>query len=139
MTMSPIDKNRPTHEWIEQLRKRFPCEKEIDRVLTRKMHRRAGPPYSPVTLETLVQGTEALIRSQVKGDFQLFDASWLSGGASKLQMRFQLKWDQPGVGSTISQMVLRMEPSESIVETSRLREFQIIKAMEGTVPVPPAI
>ena len=81
MTMSPIDKNRPTHEWIEQLRKRFPCEKEIDRVLTRKMHRRAGPPYSPVTLETLVQGTEALIRSQVKGDFQLFDASWLSGGA----------------------------------------------------------
>ena len=138
MTMSPIDKNRPTHVWIEQLRKRFPCEKEIDRVLTRKMHRRAGPPYSPVTLETLVQGTEALIRSQVKGDFQLFDASWLSGGASKLQMRFQLKWDQPGVGSTISQMVLRMEPSESIVETSRLREFQIIKAMEGTVPVPPA-
>jgi aminoglycoside phosphotransferase (APT) family kinase protein len=34
-------------------------------------------------------------------------------------------------------MVLRMEPAESIVETSRLREFQLIKAFEGVVPVPP--
>src|SRR5260370_6332363 len=30
-----------------------------------------------------------------------------------------------------------MAPSESIVETSRLREFQLIKAVEGIVPVPP--
>lgn len=133
-----IDKNRPTHEWIEQLRKRFPCEKEIDRVLTRKLQRRAGPPYTPVTLETLVKGTEALIGSEVKDGFEITEASWLSGGASKLQMAFKLNWNQPGVGRTSTPMVLRMEPSESIVETSRLREYQIIKAMEGVVPVPPA-
>ena len=133
-----VDKNRPTHEWIEHLRKRFPCEKEIDRVLTRKMQRRAGPPYSPVTLETLVKGTEALIRSEFKDSFEITEASWLSGGASKLQMAFKLTWNQPGVGHTTTPMVLRMEPSESIVETSRLREFQIIKAFEGVVPVPPA-
>jgi aminoglycoside phosphotransferase (APT) family kinase protein len=30
-----------------------------------------------------------------------------------------------------------MEPAESIVETSRLREFQIIKAVEEVLPVPP--
>lgn len=30
-----------------------------------------------------------------------------------------------------------MEPSESIVETSRQREFEVIKAVEGVVPVPP--
>jgi len=132
-----VDKNHPTPEWIAELRRRYPCEKEIDRVLTRKMQRRAGPQYSPVSLETLVKGTEALIRSEVKDSFEITEAKWLSGGASKLQMSFTLKWNQQGVGRTVTPMVLRMEPSESIVETSRLREFQVIKAMEGTVPVPP--
>ena len=135
--MAVIDKSRPTQEWIEQMRKRFPVEKEIDRLLTRKLNRRAGPPYSPVSLETLVAGTEALIRSNLKDEFEIADARWLSGGASKLQMAFTLKWNRPGVGRTSTPMVLRMEPSESIVETSRLREFQIIKAFEGVVPVPP--
>jgi len=52
-------------------------------------------------------------------------------------MAFTLDWDRPGVGREATAMVLRMEPAESIVETSRLREFQLIKAMEGVVPVPP--
>jgi len=136
--MGAIDKNRPTHEWIESLRKRFPCEAEIDRVLTRKMMRRAGPGYTPVTLEELTRGTHALISSELKDDFEIIDSSWLSGGASKLQMAFKLKWNQPGVGRTTTSMVLRMEPTESICETSRLREFQLIKAMENVLPVPPA-
>jgi aminoglycoside phosphotransferase (APT) family kinase protein len=34
-------------------------------------------------------------------------------------------------------MVTRMEPAESIVETSRLREFQLIRAVQSTIPVPP--
>ena len=42
-----VDKNRPSPEWIAELRRRFPCETEIDRVLTRKLERRAGPPYAP--------------------------------------------------------------------------------------------
>ncbi len=135
--MQHVDKNRPTPEWIAQLRERLPCEAEMDRVLTRKLQRRAGPPYTPVSLETLVKGTEALIRSELKDDFTLTEANWLSGGASKLQMGFKLTWNQPGVGQTTTSMVLRMEPSESISETSRLREFQIIKALEGYIPVPP--
>ena len=73
--MPIVDKNRPTPEWIEEIRRRYPCEKEIDRVLTRKMRRRAGPPYSPVSLETLVKGSEALIRSNLKDDFEISDAS----------------------------------------------------------------
>jgi aminoglycoside phosphotransferase (APT) family kinase protein len=136
--MNHVDKNRPSQAWIDSLRARFPCEKEIDRILTRKMQRRAGPPYAPVSLETLVAGTEALLRSELKDGFEIVDARWLSGGASKLQMEFKLNWNQPGVGRTTARMVLRMEPSESICETSRLREFQIIKAMEDVVPVPAA-
>lgn len=135
--MAVVDKNHPTPEWIAQLRQKFPCEKEIDRVLVRKLERRAGPPYVQLTLDALRQGTEALLRSQLKDAFTITDARWLSGGASKLQMAFTLHWKQPGVGDSVTPMVLRMEPSEAITETSRLREFQMIKAMQDVVPVPP--
>ena len=135
--MTRIDKNRPSHEWIESLRRRFPCETEIDRILTRKLQRRAGPGYSSVTLETLTQGVQALLDARIGGSFRIVNPRWLSGGASKVQMAFDLDWDKPGVGRTTTTMVLRMEPAESIVETSRLREFQLIRAFAGVVPVPP--
>ncbi|WP_420467731.1 phosphotransferase family protein [Panacagrimonas sp.] len=135
--MPVIDKNRPPAAWIAQLRKRFNVETEIDRVLTRKLERRSGPGFIPLQLDTLVQGTAALIRAHIGDDFKIAEARWLSGGASKLQMAFTLNWKRPGVGREQTPMVLRMEPAESIVETSRLREFQLIKAFEGTVPVPP--
>ncbi len=135
--MQVMDKDRPSPEFISALRRRFPTEKEIDRVLTRKMERRSGPAYSPMPLGTLVDATQSLIRSQIGNKFEIADARWLSGGASKLQMAFTLDWDRPDQGRTKTPMVLRMEPAESVVETSRLREFQLIKAFEGTVPVPP--
>lgn len=132
-----VDKNRPSPEWIAALRKKFPTETEIDRVLTRKMQHRAGPGYSPLTLDTLVHAVQSLLRAELQDDFTIRDAKWLSGGASKLQMAFTLDWQRPGVGHERTPMVLRMEPAESIVETSRLREFQLIRAVHGTVPVPP--
>ena len=52
-------------------------------------------------------------------------------------MAFTLDWAAPDAGRTRTPLVLRMEPAESMVETSRLREFQVIKAFEGVVPVPP--
>jgi aminoglycoside phosphotransferase (APT) family kinase protein len=131
-----VDKDRPSHEWIEQLRQAFPCEREIDRILVRKLKRRAGPPYAPVTLGTLVEGVQALLRSKLSDSFEILDERWLSGGASKLQMAFTLAWTQPGVGRVRTPMVLRMEPSESVVETSRHREFQLIQAFAGCLPVP---
>lgn len=135
--MQGLDKNRPSAEWIASLRKRFPTEREIDRVLTRKMERRAGPGYTPMPLDKLVDGINSLLRASLKDPFEVTAARWLSGGASKLQVAFTLDWTQPGKGRTKAPMVLRMEPAESIVETSRLREFQLIKAFEGVVPVPP--
>ncbi|WP_018990668.1 phosphotransferase family protein [Aromatoleum toluclasticum] len=135
--MAAIDKNRPSEEWIAEMRRRFPCEAEIDRVLTHKLQRRAGPGYSPVSLETLCKGIEAQLKDKLDDRFEILEPKWLNGGASKVQMAFKLRWTQPGVGATVTRLVLRMEPAESIVETSRLREFQLIKAMEGVVPVPP--
>ncbi len=133
------DRDRPSPEWIAALRRRFSTERTIDRVLTRKLERRAGPPYASPTLAQLVTGAESLVSARLgTRDFAIRDARWLSGGASKLQMAFSLDWDRPGgnKGREQTAMVLRMEPAESLVETSRLREFQLIKAMEGVVPVP---
>lgn len=135
-----IDKNRPSPEWIAELRRRFPCEPEMDRVLTRKLELRGGPGYSPVSLDALKAGTEALIRARIGDDFTIANARWLSGGASKLQMVFDLDWNDPAGGTggrTTTRMVMRMQPAESISETSRAIEFQAIKALAGVLPVPP--
>ncbi len=82
----PIDKDRPSPEWIAALRRRFTVEPAVDRLLTRKLQRRAGPPYRPLTLEQLSEGVQALLAARIEGAFSLADARWLSGGASKLQM-----------------------------------------------------
>jgi aminoglycoside phosphotransferase (APT) family kinase protein len=119
------------------LQKNFTLEPAIDRLLIRKLQRRAGAGYNPPTLEQLSQGVNALIAARTGKHYAISNPRWLTGGASKIQMAFSLDWDRPGVGREITPMVLRMEPAESIVETSRLREFQIIKAVEGLVPVPP--
>ncbi len=137
MNAAPIDKNRPSEAWIASLSKRFPCEREIDRVLTRKLRTRANGPYAPVSLETLVAGATSLMRSRLGEPFTISETRWLSGGASKLQMAFKLDWTPPGGRRATTPMVLRMEPAESICESSRVREFEIIRAMEHVVPVPP--
>ncbi|MDX9786241.1 MAG: phosphotransferase family protein [Desulfobacterales bacterium] len=134
--MIKVDKNNPSKEFIETIRRRFPIESEIDRILTSKMNRRPGKMFSPLTLESLSKNLEQFIRSKYDQPFKISDVDWLPGGASKLQVGFILEWGPPG-DKVHTPMVLRMEPEESICESSRSREFQIIKAFEGTVPVPP--
>ena len=136
--MSVVDKNRPSEKWIAHIRRTLPCEREIDRILTRKLLRRAGPQHTTVSLDQLVNGVLALLRKNLGTEFRIFDAQWMTGGASKLQMSFQLDWQSPELGRTVTPLVLRMEPAASVVETSRLREFQVIKALSGTIPVPSA-
>lgn len=134
-------RRHPTDAFIDSVRARFPTEREIDTVLTRKMHRRNGPLFQTVALETLVSGTERLITEQLGYPARLADARWLSGGASKLQMLFNLHWrgeNGGGQARVITPMVLRMEPAASVTESSRRREFEVIRAVEGTIPVPHA-
>jgi aminoglycoside phosphotransferase (APT) family kinase protein len=131
-----LDKNHPAPQAIAALRARFPCEAEIDRVLTRKLELRAGPGYVAQSLEALVAVSAALIRAEHGDDFSIHDARWLTGGASKLQMAFTLEWTPPGGTRQHSAMVLRMQPAESLVESSRRREFEVLAAMQGVVPVP---
>lgn len=134
-----IDKGAPSREWIEWLRRRYPCEQEIDRILTRKLEARASGPYRPLSLEALVAGVRALIASKIGNDFELTNPRWLSGGASKLQMAFRLTEGPRSSTPKTSDLVLRMEPAESIVASSRTREYEIIRALEGHLPVPPML
>lgn len=90
--MQNVDKNNQTEEFIETIRRRFPVEKEVDRVLTRKMRQRNGPSYTPVTLETLKSGVKVMVRANHEGTFEISDVRCLGGGASKLQMAFSLSW-----------------------------------------------
>ena len=57
----------------------------------------------------------------------------MGGGASKEQFLFDLV--DPAKG-TSEKLVLRMDPLEGIVETSREREAEVIEVIGGTVPAP---
>jgi len=128
----------PTEAFIGSVRHRFPIETEIDRILTRKMRLRTKPGYEPIPMDRLVAGLKSLISSQIGSDFAFSRVRWLTGGASKIQIAFDLEWKgMGGDHAQVTPMVLRMEPPESVVETSRAREFELIQALDGILPVPP--
>jgi aminoglycoside phosphotransferase (APT) family kinase protein len=136
LTITESDRARPTQDFIDAMRERYPTEREIDRMLTRKLERRALPPYSVVDLDNMTGYLTALLEANVDGTFEISGQRWLAGGASKIQMGFTLAWEKPGAGRTTTQMVVRMEPAESLNATSRRREAQVLTAVRGVVPVP---
>jgi aminoglycoside phosphotransferase (APT) family kinase protein len=138
-TLAAVDKDNPSPEWIADLRRRLPTESETDRMLTRKMELRAGPPFSWPPLEALAESLKSLLVSELGDAFhEVSDVRWLGGGASKVQVYFELSWTQPDGHATRTPMVLRMEPAAAIQETSRRREFELLRAFDGEVPVPAA-
>lgn len=130
-------RSAPTPEWIAALRARFPVERSIDEVLTRKLENRARPAEHRTDFGQLAARLEAYLR-RVTGqpDLEFANLKRLTGGASKEQFTFDLTWRQDDDRRTTRKLILRMDPSESIVETHRLREAQLLRAMEGVVPVP---
>ena len=167
--LAPFDigeaqRNQPDPAFIEQMRTRFPTEREIDAMLTRKMQRRSGPPFQTLTLTQISTCLTEFLRAHLDRPFEITDQRWLAGGASKIQMGFTLHCHGSPHGATLggdvggarsqsaassvapsalrpetrsaTRLVIRMEPSESMNSTSRLREFQMLKAFAGTLPVP---
>ena len=129
-------RDHPSPETVERLRALFPTERESDAMLTRKMRRRSGPAFTGVSFEAMNGYVEGLLRDRIGGDFRITDQRWFSGGASKIQMGFTLHWNEPGVGATATRLVARMEPAESLNATSRMREFELLQAFSGIIPVP---
>ena len=108
-------------------------EPAIKAVLERTLRKRAQGPYSARTDQQVSEGLERLFTAQGYRGIKLSQMHRLAGGASKEMFCFSLQHDglkQP------ERLVLRMDPLESIIETSRQREAEIIRAVRGTVPVP---
>lgn len=135
-TAAMVDpRNAPDQHFIDALRRRFPCEAEIDRVLTAKLKQRGRPDYRRESLDEVVAGIERLLRHHLDDEFTITNPGWLGGGASKIQVAFHLDWQDRGTARS-RDLVLRMEPPASIVETSRTREFEALTTVAGIVPVP---
>lgn len=125
----------PTDAQIEHLRALYPTEPEVDRTLTRKMKRRALGPYRRMDLDEFVRCVESFLSAHIDDPFRVSDARWFTGGVSKIQMGFTLH--RKDSESWVSErMVVRMDPAEGSNATSRLREFELVGAVQGTVPVP---
>ena len=134
--ITDADRDRPGDALVERLRLAFPTEREVDDNLTRKMRRRSGAPFTGASLDAMSGYVTALLKDKLAGEFSIGDQRWLSGGASKIQMAFTLDWDEPGAGRTRTRLVARMEPAESLNSTSRRREFELLQAFAGVIPVP---
>ena len=130
-------RRRPDAALIDAIRERFPVEREIDKILTRKMHRRAGLSFQLPSLEALVTATTAMISARVGYSVTLERARWLSGGASKLQVAFDLQWrGDDAAADAVTPMVMRMETAASVTESSRRREFEVLQLVDGIIPAP---
>ena len=130
-------RRRPDAALIDAIRERFPVEREIDKILTRKMHRRAGLSFQLPSLDDLVSATTAMIGARVGYPVTLERARWLSGGASKLQVAFDLQWrGDDAAADAVTPMVMRMETAASVTESSRRREFEVLQLVDGIIPAP---
>ncbi|WP_200949867.1 phosphotransferase family protein [Nocardioides sp. Root151] len=130
-------RDAPSAAFIDEVRRTFPTEPEIDRTLTRKMHHRSGPAYQRPSLEELAKHLETFLRHEL-GDveFEVVDLHWFTGGVSKIQVGFVLERREPDGSTRSDHMVVRMDPSEGSNATSRAREFELLRLLKGTVPVP---
>lgn len=144
MSTSPIlnpvadfsNRDNPSPAFIADMRRRYPTERETDELLTRKLERRSSPPYRRPTLDELSVNLNNMLSATLKGDYEISDCTWFTGGVSKIQMGFTLRWNDPERGPSTDRLVIRMDPSESSNTTSRLREFELIRTFEGVIPVP---
>ena len=77
-----------------------------------------------------------MLGEKLAGDFAISGEHWFTGGVSKIQLGFTLSWTDAVKGPRTEKLVVRMDPSESTNATSRLREYELLQAFDGTVPVP---
>jgi aminoglycoside phosphotransferase (APT) family kinase protein len=124
-------------EWIAAVRSRFAVESTVDAALTDKLRRRAERAPDRQALQDVGAMLRSFLGRRIEGRFEVTNLRTLSGGASKEQFAFELEWGGEDSRRTDA-MVLRRDPSESIVVTDRLREFQLLQAVAGLVPVPRA-
>ena len=98
------------------------------KILDRRKASMELPPYRAAKSEEIEEVLKERPAAKVSG------VRRVGGGASKEQFFFTLT-----EGSNAEQFLLRMDPRKAITETDREREFLLINAMHGIVPVPEAV
>lgn len=110
-------------------------EPTVDAALRGKMRRRGTVVHEQPQPTVIAERLDSFLGRRIDGGFRVANLARLAGGASKEQFVFDLEWQLDGQ-SRHDRMVLRMDPPGSMVETPRLREFEILRMLEGVVPVP---
>lgn len=130
-------RSQPSTDWIAGIRRRFAVERALDQVLTTKLVNRSQHAEHLTDVKVLPAKLEGYLKRETgQRDITLANLKRLSGGASKEQFTFDLTWRHDGGSMRTRKLILRMDPVESIVETHRLREAEVLRAMWGEVPVP---
>jgi aminoglycoside phosphotransferase (APT) family kinase protein len=127
--------DRPSQEFIDRMTATYRTESETNDLLVRKLQRRRQPAFVRTTKEELVERLRIFLTDRGLDDFEIHDSKWFVGGASKIQLGFTLD-SKTESGRQVRRMVLRMDPSESLNATSRVREFEMLRAFEHRLPVP---
>lgn len=106
-------------------------EPQIRQVLERRAARKQGPPYRSRP-DAEVEAALNRFLDVVAPGSRAFGLARMGGGASKEQFAFSIA----GSDGAAERYVLRMEPTQSITETDRRREFEVLAAFQGIVPAP---
>ncbi len=136
-TPTLVNRSAPTEQWIADVRARYTVERSVDEVFTRKLRRRLEPGQHTMDFSGLEGRLLSFLRNETsQQDLTIANLQRLPGGASKEQFVFDLNWRAEAGDAETRRLMIRMDPSESVVETHRLREYQVLRAMWGEVPVP---
>jgi len=122
---------------IASLNSSHPTERVNAAVLDEKLRRRGQVVHATRNLPDVAAQLEKFLASVLGGPFTVSGLGRLAGGASKEQFAFDLAWTEGGTARA-ERLVLRLNPPASVVETSRQREFEVLNALRGIVPVPKA-
>ena len=101
------------------------------KVVERRLGTQGQPPYRARSTESVLNALERFFEVERPGS-RVSDIRRMGGGASKEQFLFSLS----SADSGDEKFVLRMDPLAAITETDRRREFELLEAMQGLVPVP---
>lgn len=105
-------------------------EPAIAAVLERRRRRKAAGVYRARTEQEVAKRLNAFL-AEVAPGAHAEALQRMGGGASKEQFSFTI-----ADGAHAGRYVLRMEPAQSISESDRRREFEILDAFRGIVPAP---
>lgn len=100
------------------------------KILARRQAGRTLPPYRAALIPEVTDILANYFKVQRPGA-SVSAVRRVGGGASKEQFFFTLSHEGKNEA-----FLLRMDPRSAITETDREREFVLIKAMQGVVPVP---